>query len=78
VDEVPVSRGVCLLTGGAVYRIYAGGKEIHFEWHPYCGPLPISKITGNGRDLPPRHAFWTAVTDWDQRGRPTDGDGLCK
>jgi len=58
------------------YVITAGGKDIRFEMHPYCGPMPVSK-TGAGLSLGPNHPFWGAVTRWSQQGGKVDDNGKC-
>jgi hypothetical protein len=65
---------VCVLQGGPFYTIDVDGKNIPFEMHPYCGPMPIDK-NGSGITLGPRHKFWKAVTWWDREGRKVDADG---
>ena len=64
-------RLICLLVGGDLYRIWAGGKEYLFEMHSYCGPMPLRARDHEPRLLGPRHPFWTAVTLWDRQGRRT-------
>ena len=63
--KLELPRGVaCLLVGGDEYEL--GG--VRFEMHRYCGPMPIDKRTGNGRDLPASHPFWGRVTRVVQAG----------
>lgn len=64
---VPLRDGV-LTVGGTVFTIQTSAGSVAFEWHTYLGPLPVHKRTGAGRDLPPRHPFWRAVTEWAQNG----------
>lgn len=64
---------VCLLTGGPLYRIYVENVWICFEWHHYCGPMPLHKKTLEPRELGPRHKFWSAVTLWCNQGKETGG-----
>lgn len=67
----------CLLVGTPTLRIWAGGREVFFEDHPYCGPMPTTKA-GVGRDLAPAHPFWSLVTSWYAKGKPIDENGWCK
>ncbi len=61
--------------GGPTRKIYAGSRMWHFEMHPYFGPMPIHKRTGNGIDG--TKAFWEAVTYWAQQGECIDDAGIC-
>lgn len=54
--------------GGPVYRIKVGKRNILFEMHSHCGPMPVD-ADGNGRDFGPQHGFWAAVTDWIRQGQ---------
>ncbi len=59
------SPGV-LHVGGPELTIEAGGKVFTFEWHSYCGPMPIN------RRLPGKSPFWHAVTLWCEQGKRMD------
>jgi len=68
---------VCILAGGPTLIISVGGKDERFEEHPYCGPMPVN-ARGEERTLRPRHAFWTAVTQWYAGGKQILPDGRCE
>jgi hypothetical protein len=61
--------------GGPVFVMQTDKGEVRFEWHHYCGPLPVTR-TGSGRNLPSRHPFWRAVSLWDLQGRQVE-NGYC-
>lgn len=68
-------RAAIICVGGPVRTIVAGSRLWHFEMHPYCGPMPIHKRTGNGIDG--TRAFWDAVSLWAQQGERVDATGVC-
>jgi hypothetical protein len=63
--------------GGPSLAIVIDGRRYLFEDHRYCGPMPVD-AKGNGRDLGPRHRFWTVITWWYQQGKEFNADGTCK
>lgn len=66
---------VCLLLGGPTYLISVRGRIVPFELHPYCGPNPVHKITGEPLiHIPP--GFWDAIERWEKGGSKRDGD-IC-
>lgn len=67
----------CLLTGGPDHVIEVNGVKERFEDHLRLGPCPTTK-TGKERTLGPRHAFWTAVTQWYAGDKKMRADGLCE
>ena len=56
------------MIGGETLTISTSKGDIAFEMHRYCGPMPINRRTGSGRNLPPQHPFWRAVTEWIENG----------
>jgi len=61
-----------LCVGGEIIRIDTAKGVVGFEWHSYCGPLPVSLArgrVGDERKLPPNHPFWDKVTRWCEQGR---------
>jgi hypothetical protein len=79
VDENGNRCGV-VCYGGDTLRINCGnGVYQHFEDHPYCGPMPVHKVTGEPlKGGPgPRHPFWKAVECWYKQGKRTTDDGRC-
>jgi hypothetical protein len=68
----------CLLEGGPVHTIIAGGRSFRFEMHPYCGPVSVGRDGGECKNQPgPRSKFWEAVGLWHEQGRRLDGEGRC-
>jgi len=64
---------VCLLQGGPTHLISVRGKDVPFEFHPYCGPWPVHKITGELLKKEPP-GFWDAIERWIKGGSKLDGD----
>lgn len=60
-----------LTVAGPELSIYVSGKLMPFEWHSYCGPIPLNK-RGDPKEIGPNHKFWHAVTCWDQQGKRLD------
>lgn len=56
-----------------MYFIDVGGKRFRFEYHRYCGPMPVNR-DGEVRISPVPKAFWEAVTVWCKQGKRLDGD----
>ena len=67
-DEQRYPQLVCLLTGGPTHQLRVGSDLISFEWHPYCGPMPIWP-NGNERRLRHNHPFWRAVSEWARNNK---------
>ncbi len=67
--------GAIVCCGGPVKKIVAGSRLWHFEMHPFCGPMPIHKKTGNG--VEGTKEFWQAVTWWAEQGERVDPSGAC-
>lgn len=61
----------CLLIGGPAQEIYARGRCFYFEWHSYCGPTLVSRLTGEPRVIQPgpRSPFWDAAQAWHDQGK---------
>ena len=36
-----------------IYKYPFNNKEYYFEWHYWCGPIPVNKKTLNGRKTIP-------------------------
>ena len=67
-------------TGGPDYKILdSKGKVWRFEMHPYCGPIVLTRKTGEVADpQPPSNSpFWEVVTFWAQQGKQLDTLGRC-
>ena len=67
-------------TGGQDYKILdANGKVWRFEMHPYCGPIVLTRQTGEVSEAqPPENSpFWDCVDLWLQRGRKFNALGTC-
>lgn len=65
--------GALLNSGGDVIRMDTAKGVVAFEWHDYCGPMPITLARGregSERRLPPKHPFWAKVSRWCDEGRP--------
>jgi len=56
---------------GPELTIEAGGKLFTFEWHSYCGPIPLNK-RGDPKELGERSPFWQAITFWIEQGKRLD------
>ena len=70
---IPIAGGV-VMVGGRQLLIATSRGVVAFEWHSYCGPMPVDRQTGRGRDLPAKHPFWNSVTCWLKDGAPlTEG-----
>lgn len=65
--------------GGESLRINVLGREYHFEWHRWHGPIVIGKRTQNPLKEQPamRSPFWKAVQWWHDQGKRVDDDGLA-
>ena len=63
----PKLRGT-LIIGGRTIVIETSRGYVAFEWHSYCGPLPVNRKTGDGRYLDARHPFWSAIGRWLESG----------
>lgn len=62
--------------GGPEFDIQVNGKRYHFEWHPYCGPVVLTKAKGMASVQPV--AFLGAASNWNKEGRKVDPKtGLC-
>lgn len=75
---VQIPRGFLTL-GGPVLRLDTSKGLVYFEWHSYCGPMPVTMrrgYAGNERVLPHNHPFWAKVTRWVEQGRVVR-DGWC-
>ena len=57
-----------LMVAGPTLLIDTSKGVVAFEWHSYCGPMPVHRQTGEGRNLPARHPFWNAVQRWLDAG----------
>lgn len=68
----------CILEGGPIQTLDAGGKRFLFEFHPYCGPVVVNAKTHEPLSRQPgeRNAFWVAVTQWAKQGKRVV-DGVC-
>lgn len=56
-----------------------GGKEWLVEWHPICGPIRLSKRTGDPLAKQPgeKNRFWLVAQWWkDQGAKVVDGVGV--
>ena len=60
-----------LHVGGPELTIETHGRVYRFEWHSYCGPMPVDR-NGNGRHLGHRDPFWVAVSHWAEQGKKLD------
>ena len=56
---------------GPELTIEVGNQVYPFEWHSYCGPIPLNK-RGDPKELGPKHVFWTAISHWAQQGKRLD------
>ena len=65
---------VCIMVGGPVYRIQAGGRWFAFEMHPYCGPCPVRRDTHEELTRDPGKAFWDAIERWCANDEQVSGD----
>lgn len=73
-----VAGSPCFIMIPDTYRIRAGGKEFHFEFHPFCGPTMIGKRGNPVQAMPPqRSPFWDALYWWLKQGKQVDADGWC-
>jgi hypothetical protein len=71
----PKLRGTMMLAGPPILIDTSRGV-VAFEWHSYCGPMPVDRRNGNSRSLPPSHPFWNAVQRWLEAGASlTEGRG---
>lgn len=61
--------------GGDLLLMPVGSREVLFELHHYCGPIPCNKKTLDPMDRIPT-GFWDAFERWDVGGRLVDGE-LC-
>lgn len=61
--------------GGPEFDIQVNGCRYHFEMHPYCGPI---RLTKSGKEHPSQpFAFLHAASLWAQQGQRVE-DGLCR
>ena len=68
-------RGTVMLPGPQLLLGTSKGI-VAFEWHSYCGPMPVDRSNGTGRNIGPRHPFWNAVQRWlDSGAEITEGKG---
>lgn len=59
--------------GGPTLKINVLGNLLPFELHPWCGPHPLHKITGDPLSkIPP--GFWEAIDLWVRGGKKLSGD----
>ena len=66
--------GALLNVGGPTLKIDTAKGVVAFEWHSYCGPMPVSLAkgrVGSERVLPDNHPFWAKVTRWIENGKLT-------
>ncbi len=76
---IPIKDGF-LTVGGPTLRLSTSKGVVAFEWHDYCGPMPVKMQRGHRGDervLPESHPFWAAVTRWCDGGRVVDERGWC-
>ena len=74
-----------VMMGGPDFKIRAGDKEFHFEFHSYLGPTMLAKQGGRGREIwnpthrfPPQNSpFWDALYWWIKQGKQVGADGYC-
>jgi hypothetical protein len=70
-----------ICTGGQDYKILdAKGKVWRFEMHPHCGPIVLTRQTGEVSEVqPPENSpFWECVSFWDSQGRKLNVLGACE
>lgn len=70
---IPIHNGI-VTVGGPIIRIATNHGIVAFEWHSFCGPMPVSLCkgrVGDERVLPGKHDFWRKVSIWAQNGRKT-------
>ena len=61
--------------GGPDLLMPVGSRTVLFEMHGYCGPMPISKKTGEELKRIPA-GFWDAYDRWVAGGKLV-ADGVC-
>jgi len=69
-----------ICTGGPDYKILdSKGKVWRFEMHHYCGPIVLTRKTGEVMDPQPVSSspFWECVSFWAQQGQQLDALGHC-
>jgi len=68
-----MEKMIHLSVGGPTHQINVRGRQVPFEMHPYCGPTPVHKITGDPLlNTPP--GFWDAIDLWIRGGKKMDGE----
>ncbi len=60
--------------GGPVYEIDASDKTWAFEMHPYCGPMPVHRVTHCELKRNPSKKFWDAFERWRAGGSHVEND----
>ena len=73
--EADWPRFACILTGGDEFNIRVRGKMFHFEWHPYSGPIALTKRGDEAASQP--GYFLEAASLWHQQGMRMTPDGYC-
>lgn len=61
--------------GGPEYDSQVGGKRYHFEMHPHCGPVRLTRTKTEHHSQPMR--FLEAASLWAQQGQRVE-NGLCR
>lgn len=68
----------CYVMVNDEYKIRAGDKEFHFEFHPHCGPMMLGKRGNPVQSFPPQNSpFWDALYWWIHQGKQVDAEGYC-
>lgn len=70
----------CILKGGSILQIIAGGKRYRFEMPsvPTGGPMVVGKRDEILETQPgSRSAFWVATSLWAKQGKRVCPDGFC-
>lgn len=75
-DQAKEAKGlvVFLDCGGPEFDIQVTGKVYHFEWHPYSGPIALTKKGDPAASQPKTFLF--AASQWNKLGREIE-NGLC-
>ena len=67
-----------VMMGGPDLKITSGGKTFYFEFHPFCGPMMLSKRGEPIQSTPGKYSpFWDALYFWIKQGKKVDADGNC-